>query len=132
MEKRFRALGVVSSFFKVVAWIVLTVGLVATIVVAALGAIQARSGVSPLLANVPILNQTSGLVPALLLGAGVLLVALIKFVLLYGLAEFIQVMVAIEQNTRETAYYLRGESQIPPPPVASSWEEEEPAVPQSS
>jgi hypothetical protein len=33
--------------------------------------------------------------------------------------------VAIEQNTRETAYYLRGESQIPPPPVASSWEEEE-------
>jgi len=42
MEKQFRALGVASSFFKVLAWIVLIVGIVATIVVAAIGAIQAR------------------------------------------------------------------------------------------
>jgi len=125
MEKQFRALGVASSFFKVLAWIVLIVGIVATIVVAAIGAIQAQRGVSERLVNVPILNQTNGLVPALLLGAAVLLVALIKFVLLYGLAEAVQVMLSIEQNTRETAYYLRGENQIPPPPVASSWEEEE-------
>jgi len=128
MDKRFRALGAMSAFFKVIAWVVLILGIVATIVVTAVGALQARRGVSAVLADVPILNQTAGLLPALLLGVGVLVVALIKFVLLYGCAEAIQVMLAIEQNTRETAYYLRGENQIPPPPVASSWEEDEAAA----
>ena len=125
MEKQFRALGAASSFFKVLAWVLLILGIVATIVVTAVGAIQAQRGVSERLVNVPFLNQTDELVPALLLGVGVLLVALITFVLLYGFGEAIQVMLAIEQNTRETAFYLRGENQIPPPPVASSWEEEE-------
>jgi uncharacterized membrane protein YiaA len=133
MEKRFRALGAVSSFFRVLAWIALLLGIVATIVVAAVGAIQAQRGVSDLLANVPILNQTNDVVPALLLGLAVLIVSLLKFVLLYGISEAIQVLIAIEQNTRETAYYLRGENQIPPPPpVPSSWEEQDNARPTSN
>ncbi|NLG28092.1 MAG: hypothetical protein GX557_09285 [Chloroflexi bacterium] len=122
MAKRFRALGTLSGLFKVIAWVLLILGILATILVAAVGVLQASRGVSDLVAGVPILNQDYGVLPAILMAVGVLIGALLIFVWIMALAEGIQLMLAIERNTRETAAYLRGEGQMPEPPAATTWQ----------
>lgn len=125
MEKKYRALGTLAGLFKVIAWLVLAAGIVATIVTGALGVLASRRGVSELFANVPFVNQISGLVPAILGAVGMLIAALLLFLYVLAISEAIQVAISIERNTRETAMYLRGEGQLPTLPVATSWEGED-------
>ncbi len=41
---------------------------------------------------------------------------------MYAAGDVLHLCLAIEYNTRETAFYLRGESTMPlPPPAAVSW-----------
>jgi hypothetical protein len=122
MAKRFRALGTLSGLFKVFAWVLLILGILATILVAAVGALQASRGVSDLLMGVPVFNQNYGVLPIFLAAVSVLIGALLIFVWIMALAEGIQLMLAIERNTRETAAYLKGEGQIPEPPAATTWQ----------
>ena len=125
MTKRYRALGTLSGLFKVVAWILLVLGILSAILVAAYGAIQSTRGVSGVLADVPLANQVSGLLGGLLAAAGMLVGTLLLFLWVMAVAEGIQVAMAIERNTRETALYLKGESQIPPPPAGTMWQSED-------
>jgi len=125
MERRFRALRLVATVLKILAWIVLVVGCLLALFAIIVGAIEGRAGVqSPLLSAVPVLGQVSGLISGLIAGVLILLGVLIQFVLLYAGGEWIELALAMEENTRETAYYLKGESALPPPPV--SWEEPAP------
>lgn len=124
MGRRFRALRLVALLYKVLAWIAFVAGGLLSLFIVIIGAIQGRAGVqSPLLASVPMLNQVGGPLPGLIGGIGILLCSLIQFVLLYAASEAIHVGLAIEDNTRQTALYLRGEMTLPPPPVAVSWDE---------
>ena len=123
MGKKYRALGLVSLFYKIVAWIMLIGGVLFSVVVVVLGAVVGRAGiVSPVLEPLPVINDLSSLWAGLAAGIVLLIGALIGFVLLMATSEIIQLGLAIERNTRETATYLRGESTLPPPPAPARWE----------
>jgi hypothetical protein len=123
MDKRFRALRVVAVVWKVLAWIVLIAGILAALFVVVIGAIQGRFGEpSMVLAMVPGIKMVTGLIPGVIAGVGLALGALIQFVLMYAFGEVIELGLALEQNTRETAYYLKGEGAMPAPPPPVSWE----------
>ncbi|MEA3406934.1 MAG: hypothetical protein U9R48_02485 [Chloroflexota bacterium] len=123
MEKKFRALRVVALIYKIVAWIVLVVGGLSAVFAVILGAVQERVGFqSPLLAGVPGLSQVRGLLPGLAAGLVVLLFTAIQFVLLYAVSELVHLLLALEHNTRETAFYLRGENALSSSAPDVSWD----------
>lgn len=122
MEQRFRALRTVAFLYRILSWIVLAIGGVLCLLVVIVGAIQGRVGTpSPLVANLPGMNQLTGLLAGLVGGGILLVLALLQFLLLQAASDAIQVGLSIERNTRDMAYYLRGESAMPPPPAAVSW-----------
>ena len=122
MEKRFRSLRVVATLLKVLAWIVLVAGILAAVGIVAVSAIQGSMGApSPVLERMPMASQLVGPLAGLVVAVGVLLGTLLYFLLLYASGDVLHLWVSIEYNTRETAYYLRGESTMPPPPAAVSW-----------
>ena len=126
MEKSFWALRVLATLQKILAWIILIGGILLAVLLIAIGAIQTRAGTpSPSLSGVPLMNQATGLLPAIALAVGMLLSSVVFFVFLYAAAEFVHLGLSIEHNTRETAHYLSGENLLPPPPVAKSWQDEE-------
>ena len=132
MAKRFRALRALALLYRIVAWVVLVGGVLAALLVAIISAIQARVGTpSPLLADLPILGDLVGPLAGVLAGIVMLVVALLQFLLFHAANEVIELGLAIEHNTRETAYYLRGEHTLPPPPVAVSWDQPETPEPSS-
>ena len=122
MEKRFRALRVVASLLKVLAWLVLIAGILAAVGIVAISAIQGQMGApSPVLENMPMASNLVGPLAGAALAVGVLLGTLVYFLLMYAAGDVLHLWLAIEYNTRETAFYLRGESTMPPPPAAVSW-----------
>ncbi|MHB0858663.1 MAG: hypothetical protein ACYC5M_13990 [Anaerolineae bacterium] len=119
MEKRFRALRIVAAFFKILAWIALVGGILGTVLIVIVAAVQGNAGApSPVLERLPMAGNLMGIAAGLLVGLVFLLGSLIYFVVLYAASESIQLGLAIEQNTRDSAYYLRGENQVSTPPVA--------------
>ena len=105
MEKRFRALRIIGTVFKILAWIALALG-----VLGALGAL-----VSGVMGGAAFFGPGSrgmgglmGGVAGGILGALVILVmGAIYFLSLYAAGEFIYLGLAVEENTRETADLLR-------------------------
>ena len=119
MERRFRALRLVATVCKILAWVIVVAGCLVALFAIIAGAIQGQAGVqSPTLAGIPVLGQVDGLISGLVAGVLTLLAALVQFVLFYAAGEWIELILAIEQNTRETAYFLRGENQVQAPPTA--------------
>ena len=104
MEKKYRVLRIVATIFKVLAWIVLVVGLLVAIIWTV--ALMA-SGVSRLRAQLPStlyypglgLPLASGLAGSLVLG----LISILYFLFLYASGEFVFLLLDIEENTREAA-----------------------------
>jgi hypothetical protein len=115
MERRFRVLRFLALIYQILAWIVLVAGILAAVGVVVLGATAGR-GRLPVIPGMPVLPGVGGLVGGITAGLAALLGALFYFVLLYAAGELIHLGLAIEENTRETAYYLRGEAAIPSPP----------------
>jgi hypothetical protein len=110
MERKFRALRTLAALYKVLAWVLLIGGILLATLVILFGILASVNGTSPLFNGFPLLGEIDGIVEALALAGLILLYALIQFVVLYAVSEAIYVILAIEQNTRETAYYLRGEA----------------------
>ncbi len=94
MERRFTALRITAAVIRILAWIVLILGLltaVALLVGAVLGELEALDEY-----GLPVLTP---------LGAGVgfvtaLLFAVMEFIILYALADLLHVLLAVEENTR--------------------------------
>ncbi|MGC9359353.1 MAG: hypothetical protein ACP5G7_03130 [Anaerolineae bacterium] len=112
MEKKFRALRIVSVVFKVLAWVALVGGILSALIAVVIGALSAGAMARmPQLRNLaPLIAGGGGIVAAVVSALGILVSSLVGFVLLYAYAEAVYLAIAIEQNTRECAYYLKGES----------------------
>jgi hypothetical protein len=118
VEKKFGALRFVSGLFKVLAWIGLIAWIlggigvfIAAVIAAGAGANASTTGIGSIIAG--------GILGGLAAMFGMIIFGLIQFVILKATSELFIVLVAIEYNTRETAYLMRGEQQpgMAPPPM---------------
>ena len=124
MPKKFKVLRLVSLFYKALAWFVLALAVLLAVLSIVVGALQARVGApSPMLAPYPVANQVTGLAGGILVGVLLLVAGLLQFLIVFGTGEAIQLAVALEANTRKTAYYLSGEGALPPPPEGATWDD---------
>lgn len=133
MERKFRALRAVALIYKIMAWIVLVTGGLLAVLAVILGAVQEGVGFqSPLLAGIPGLRQVGGFLPGLVAGLVTLLLAVVQFILIYAVSELVHLLLALERNTRETAFYLRGENALASSSPDVSWDmPAEPSVEES-
>ena len=118
MEKRFKALRFLSVVYKTLAWIMLVLGVLAGLGILTLGVIGGGTlttlsyGYVRGMKFLPVLMQ-GGIVMGIVGFLGALLVSGLHFLILYAVSEFILLAISLEENTRETAYYLRGEGSLP-------------------
>jgi hypothetical protein len=115
VEKRFRALRIIGTFLKVLAWIVLVLGILgglAAIVSGGLGAIKYDGGEA--------VSVLEGLLAGGIGGLVIMIMAAIYFVALYASGESIYLLIAVEENTRETALLLKQAAQPVSQPVPTN------------
>jgi hypothetical protein len=124
MERKFRALRFVALVYRILAWIAFIAGALLAIASVVIGVMYARMGApSELITYIPVLNQVTGEVTGLIYGLMILLASVVMAVFLFAISELVHLSLAIEENTRESAFYLRGEGSVPLPPArTSSWE----------
>jgi hypothetical protein len=116
MERRFTALRIVGTIFKIVAWIALLFGVLGGIL--ALIAGFTMGGTEGLL-GLDIAGPLAAVAAFLVL----LIAAVVNFLLLYAAGEAVFMFLAIEENTRRMAYiaqqqymsYQSGYPQVPAP-----------------
>lgn len=116
VQKRFRALRIIGTFFKIFAWIALLGG--------ALGGVALIVGGG--LSGVSVADQES--ITGILTGAMVgsigglvlLIIGAIYFLVFYAIGDTIYLFLTIEENTRDTSLLLRqisqASTQSAPPP----------------
>lgn len=105
MEKKFKALRIVAFIWKVVAWVIL--------VVSTLGSCGAL--VMTLVAGNQLARQSSalglgtlgGAVGGIVMAVVAILLGVFYFISLYAIAEMIDVVLALEENTRATVEHLK-------------------------
>jgi nicotinamide riboside transporter PnuC len=99
MENRYTALRVIAIIVKIMAWIALIVGL--------LGAIGALFAGFTLSNQGPLGLNIQGPLAGIAAFVVTLVFAVINFLFLYAVGESIYLFLAIEENTRRTAFLLQ-------------------------
>jgi len=110
MEKRFRALRIIGTIYKVFAFIVLLLGVGVGLIYLVVGLIGGASAYSRD-ASFAALGGVVGIVG----GIAIVIYAAIVFLILYGAGEAVFLVLAVEENTRETNMILRSLSSRPQP-----------------
>lgn len=105
MEKRFRVLRLIAIVFKVLAWISLVGGILGGLVMLALMVVGGGSTLGDLGTTASLMG---GVVGGLMVFFMAVVVSILTFIQLFAIGEAILLALAIEENTRETAYYLKG------------------------
>jgi len=95
MKRKYGALRTVALIFTIIAWIVLIVGIIGSIVVGAVGADALGIG------------DGGAMYAAMVIICGIIM-SVVYFLMLLAFAQLIYLLVDVERNTRETAYHLRG------------------------
>lgn len=118
MDRRFTALHVIGSIFKVFAWIALILGILLAVLSLVLGFTMTLPFQIVGLQEGGALVGVGGFVVSLIL-------ALLLYLSFYAAGEFVYLLLAVEENTRRTAYlvqqqYLTVQSGYPPTPQESS------------
>ncbi len=124
MPKKYRALRLLAGFYRVIAWIACIGGVLLAILVAVVGLLPGRGPSSAALLSTPFAPRwmLGGPIAGLAMALGILIATAVQFVLAYAAAEVIELGLSIEQNTRETAYFLRAENELPAPPKPLPWD----------
>ncbi len=104
MERKFRVLRIVATIVKVIAWIVLVVGVLGGCGTLVLGLLAGSSGPRGGGAE---FGPLAGLLGGAVSGLVVIVLALIYFLFLYAYGELIYLLLALEENTRLTAERLK-------------------------
>jgi hypothetical protein len=99
MERRFTALRVIATVFKILAWIALILGLIAAIGALFAGFTMQGQGLLGLDLGGPLTGVAMFLVA--------LIIAIVNFMLYYAIGESIYLFLSIEESTRRTAYLLQ-------------------------
>jgi hypothetical protein len=100
MERRFTALRIIGTVLKIIAWLMLILGILAAIGSLIAGfALTDQLGISTLNVGGPLAGIAMFVV--------VLVVAILQFLAFYAGGEFIYLFLAIEENTRRTAYFMQ-------------------------
>jgi hypothetical protein len=121
VEKKFRVLRFVGTVWKILAWIVLIVGLLMAVAVLVLslvgggGDMMGRWNVDPGLPWGPRAFGLAGGVVGFLVSV---LGTIFYFLLLYAAGELVFLLISIEENTRIAAQrpVVETETYVPPPP----------------
>lgn len=101
METRFRSLRIIGTILKVIAWIALVGGIVAGVALTLLALVGRADGGALRFAPGTIFGGLFG-------GVMIAGMALLHFLVLYATGDAIFLALAIEENTREAAHYLKG------------------------
>lgn len=100
MDRRFTALRVIGTVFKILAWITLILGLLGAIGMLIVGfTLSGTEG--PLGLNV------GGPLAGIAMFFVVLIIAILSFLSLYAVGESVYLLLSIEENTRRSAYILQ-------------------------
>lgn len=106
---KYRALHMVSTLLQVVAWGLLLLGLMATIlcvIVAALGAGRLGNLHNQIPLSVFAWMLGASALRTLLLAVSIGLASSLQFLFLLAISDLLRVLIDIEENTRSTAYYI--------------------------
>lgn len=115
MEHRFTALRIIGTVFKVLAWLVLILGLLGAIAALASGFLLGESaGLLGMNLGEPLFGVAGFVV--------LLLFSIINFLFLYAVGESIYLLLSMEESSRRTAYftqqvYAAQQATYPPPPA---------------
>ncbi|MBN2541763.1 hypothetical protein JXI42_02765 [bacterium] len=107
MKKKYRALRIVSGILKVIAWIILILGILGFfgMIIAGVFASRGTYGYGMPYGQMP--PFLGGVIGGILGGIGVLIYSFLSFLFTLAAADLIMLAVSVEENTRETAYFLR-------------------------
>lgn len=105
MEKKFKILRIVAFIWKIAAWVILVLSVLGgcAALVMALTAGNQLARQSSALGLGPLGGAAGGIIIAIL----ALLVGVFYFISLYAVAEMIDVVLALEENTRATVEHLK-------------------------
>ena len=112
MDRRFTALRVIGTVFKILAWISLVLGLITAVGMLILGfTLSGQSGLLGL--------ELGSSVAGIALFVVLLIIAVFGFLTLYAIGESVYLFLSIEASTRRTAYLMQQQygSYQPPHPV---------------
>jgi hypothetical protein len=104
MEKKYRILRIVATIWKVLAWIVLVISVLGGCASIAFGVLAGGAGSSSNNTLAPLLG---GAIGGAISGLIAIFIGVLYFVSLYAFAELVDVMLALEENTRATAEQLK-------------------------
>jgi hypothetical protein len=107
MGRRFTALRIIGTIFKVLGWLALILGL--------LGAIGALVAGFVATTELDMLGVDLGPLTGVAAFLALVLAAILLFLVYYAVGEYIYLFLAIEENTRRTAYLLHQQFQGQPP-----------------
>ena len=115
MDKKYRALRIIATLWKVLAWILLIVGILSSLGVLLIGILGSGGFVLRYLGQDPGLVQgamsaVSGIVGFI----GGLIATMVYFLILYAIGELIDLLLAIEENTRLAAKAIQGQASSHP------------------
>ncbi len=109
MQRKFMVLRVVATIFKVLAWIILVVGVLSACGMLAVGAMPGLLGSGGGGSNVLSTNvRALGIVGGLIGGLVAIFFTLLYFLFVFAFGDLVHLLISLEENTRLTAERLAG------------------------
>ncbi len=100
MDRRFTALRVIGTIFKILAWIALIFGILGAIGTLILGfTLDNQLGISGFDVGGPLAGIAFFIV--------ILVVSILQFLILYAAGEFLYLFLSVEENSRRTAFFVQ-------------------------
>ena len=118
MDRRFTALRIIGTVFKILAWISLILGLLSAIGMLIVGfTLGGQQG--------PLGLELNGPLAGIAMFVVAIILTIMSFLTLYAIGESVYLALSIEENTRRTAYLTQQQytsaqttyAPVPPPPV---------------
>lgn len=104
MQKKYGVLRIIATINKIIAWIVLVLGVLGGCVSLAVGVLPGLTAASSRTAPALL---AGGLMMGLATGVGAIVISVIYFLVFYSFGELIYLLIDLEENTRATAEQLK-------------------------